>query len=280
MNLIKRIYRLCRKFVLHCMDDNITVYAAMVSFFLVMSAVPFLMLLISLSRVVVPDEIEGVMEFVLVMMPPSIADFISRLINDLFIVDTSQIVSVTVILALWAASKGIMGLEQGMHAIYNSQQKSNYLVRRLRCTLYTLIFILAIVIAILLLVFGNTISLLLQTNVSFLARMTKLILAFRITISVVIFIIVFTLGFKSLTGVPTTFFESLPGVIFATLGWVGFSYIFSLYIKNVSMYTYLYGSMGALILLLMWTYICILILLIGAEINVLLWALNHHHVEF
>ena len=252
----------------------------MAAFFLIMSIVPFMMLLISLTRFILPDELEGLVKGVTQFMPQSMAIFCLRVINELFVVDSSSIISLTVLLALWTSSKAIMGLEQGMHVIYGAPLRGNYILRRIRCTLYTLVFLIAIIIACVFLVFGRSISLLLQEHVSFLARMTRLVFGFRVCISVVVFITAFTLGYKNLTGVPCTFLETLPGVICSTIGWVGFSYIFSIYIRNFSDYTYLYGSMGILMLLFMWFYICLLILMVGAELNVMLWELAHHRFEF
>lgn len=63
-------------------------------------------------------------------------------------------------------------------------------------------------------------------------------------------------------------------MLFATIGWVLFSVIYAYYIANFSNYTVIYGALGAFTLFMLWIYFCILILLIGAEINVFLE--NHH----
>ena len=63
--------------------------------------------------------------------------------------------------------------------------------------------------------------------------------------------------------------EQLPGALFSSLGWMGFSLAFSLYFSYAggSNYSYMYGSLAAIVLLLLWLYFCICILFLGAEIN-------------
>ena len=61
--------------------------------------------------------------------------------------------------------------------------------------------------------------------------------------------------------------QQLPGAIFAAVCWLLFSFGFSLYFSNFSNFSYMYGSLAAIVLLMFWLYFCICILFIGAEIN-------------
>jgi len=59
----------------------------------------------------------------------------------------------------------------------------------------------------------------------------------------------------------------LPGAVFATLGWMLFSFFYSLYIKYFPSASAIYGSLTAVCLIMLWLYVCIVILLLGAEVN-------------
>lgn len=63
--------------------------------------------------------------------------------------------------------------------------------------------------------------------------------------------------------------KQVPGAVFSTVGWMGFSFAFSLYFNHIGgkNYSYMYGSLAAIVLLLLWLYMCICILFLGAEIN-------------
>jgi len=61
-----------------------------------------------------------------------------------------------------------------------------------------------------------------------------------------------------------------PGAIISAAGWVGFSALYSFYITHFANYSYLYGSLTAIVLLMLWLYFCMNILFFGAEVNVLI----------
>ena len=67
-----------------------------------------------------------------------------------------------------------------------------------------------------------------------------------------------------------TFLNQFPGAIFATAGWFLFSFVYSIYITYFSNFSYTYGSLAAIVLIMLWLYICMTITLLGAEINVFL----------
>lgn len=77
----------------------------------------------------------------------------------------------------------------------------------------------------------------------------------------------FALAYKSLAKSNISFLQQLPGAAFASGGWILFSFGFSIYIGYFSNYTYFYGSFGAAMLFMLWLYMCMNILLIGALIN-------------
>lgn len=61
--------------------------------------------------------------------------------------------------------------------------------------------------------------------------------------------------------------EALPGAMVALVGWLAFSKIFSFYVENIASYSAVYGSIGAIIVLLLWLYATSMTLIIGAEVN-------------
>ena len=75
------------------------------------------------------------------------------------------------------------------------------------------------------------------------------------------------LMYKFFAGKKVPFKNQLPGAIFSALGWVFFSLIFGFYINTFPDYSYIYGSLTALILFSFWLYWCMIIFLLGAEIN-------------
>lgn len=252
-------------------EDKVSVYGAHASFFIMVSMGPFLIAAAALIQFFLPGTEMDTMTAVLNLLPEEISEiFIIDLIDEIFTSSAPSIVSLSVILALWSASKGIMGLERCLHAIYRVEIKSNYIMTRLRACLYTIILLITIVFALGLLVFGRTLQNLFTRWIPPLEQLSLLLLLLRSLTSAVIFIFAFAAIYQVLSGSRRHFVEVLPGVLFATIGWFIFSLIYAFYITNFSRYTVLYGSLGAIALFMLWMYFCILILLIGAEFNVFL----------
>lgn len=65
-------------------------------------------------------------------------------------------------------------------------------------------------------------------------------------------------------------FTKLPGAVFSALGWLIFSALYSFYIDNFANYSYIYGSLTVIVLLILWLYVCMYILFLGEELNVML----------
>lgn len=258
-------------------EDKVTVYGAQASFFLMVSLGPFLIALAAMLQFFIPSDRLDTLKIYLNILPASIMNLINLGINDIFTTSAPSIISISVILALWSASKGLLSLERCLHAIYQINERRNYLFLRLRAVFYTIFFLTAIVFALGFLVFGNTIQSLLAGFFPILDRISTLIIALRALLSIVIFIFAFTIIYKMLSGARRKFIDILPGVLFSTVGWMIFSVLYAYYISNFSNYTVLYGTLGAMTLFMLWIYFCILILLIGAEFNIFL---EDHHSFF
>ncbi|MBQ4563380.1 MAG: YihY/virulence factor BrkB family protein, partial [Lachnospiraceae bacterium] len=155
----------------------------------------------------------------------------------------------------------------GLNQIYQVDQKRHFLVRRLLAVGYTLAFIVIVLLCLILLVFGNRLQILLTHTFPLLGQITAFIINLRSFLSIAILTLFFSLLYKVLPNRPLSYKKQLPGAVFAALGWVLFSFFYSIYIDNFSNYAHIYGSMTALILLCLWIYVCMNIVLIGAQIN-------------
>lgn len=264
------IFSIARRFS----EDKVTVYGAQASFFLMVSLGPFSIALAAMIQFFLPGNQWETLQAVLEYVPEQVSQVARIGINEIFTSSAPSIISISIILAIWSASRGVLSLERCMHAIYRYDERHNYLFVRLRSMFYTLVLLIAIVFALAFLVFGNTIQAILAKHFPVFARLSVLIVALRALISICILIFAFSAIYEVLTGKKRRFTDVLPGVLFATIGWVLFSVIYAYYIANFSNYTVIYGALGAFTLFMLWIYFCILILLIGAEINVFLE--NHH----
>ena len=265
ISLIVRAKQIYDKFS----SDEMTVYAAQASFFIIIAAFPFIMLMITVVQVVPNLTRAELLDILLSLVPEGYKSVAFRVLNDLSLNSPATMISVTAVTALWSSSRGMMSIARGLNRIHGESDERWYIVRRLIWAGYTIVFILVCVVALGLLVFGTSIQNFLVARVPVLAGITQHIISFRTLLALALFM----LGFAGIyTYVPArklTLRSQIPGAVFATAGWILFSLAFSLYFRLFGKYnfSYMYGSLGAVVLLMLWLYGCICVLFFGAEIN-------------
>mgnify|MGYP003827675369 CR=1 FL=1 len=98
----------------------------------------------------------------------------------------------------------------------------------------------------------------------------------RLIIPIVVMFIVFTLLYRYMPNRRMKYSEVFPGSLFSSLGWFITSILFSLYVNNFSNYSSTYGSIGGIILLIIWLYWISIIILLGGELNA---SLAYNRIE-
>lgn len=262
--------------------DLISVFAAQASFFVVISSIPFAVLLCSSMKYVID------VEAVDIWLQENISGEVGRAVTSLFseAVEKSGIplVSFTAATTLWAASKGVNAVIRGVSQVYGSRcEKEFFLWDIFRSLIYTLCFVSLVVGSAALLVFGNA----LRKYAGDYLPLLDVIYTLLPRLSLIIFIFILTMFFalvystaarrgKRIAKVnyldmtkkcPRSFASQFPGAIFSALAWVLFSYLYSLYMRSFPQSSYIYGSLAAVALMMLWLYTCMLIMLFGAEIN-------------
>lgn len=264
---MKKIIKIMTGFLNRMNQDHVSAFAAQAAFFILMSFVPFLMLLLPLVAYVSITK-DMVIDMLLQIMPDAgdFRSFLLSIIQEVYDKSTA-VVPISAIFTLWSAGKGLQGLTNGVNAIYHVKETRNYVITRIRSALYTLIFILAVISSLVLLVFGNSIQKLLTKYIPALARITAYIIGMRTALSLVVLVLIFLMIYKFLPNRKASFRSQMPGAVISALAWSLFSLGFSLYLDYYDGFSNMYGSLTTIILILLWLYFCMYIVLIGAEIN-------------
>lgn len=263
------ILRLIRAFIKKINNDGISALSAHAAFFVLISFFPFVMFLLTLLSYF-PNFSETLPSVNLSFLPSAVSSMIVQAFTELSDRANGTILSVTVVLAIWSASRGILSIMRGLNSIHNIRETRNYIVTRIMATGYTIVFAVLLLVMILIFVFGNQLTLWLVERFPTLGDFALLIISFRTAVGISVLILFFLLIFISLPNRKTSFWCELPGAVLTATGWVGFSFLFSFYVNNFSNYTAIYGSLTAIVLCMLWLYACMYILFIGAEINSIL----------
>lgn len=266
----KNFIRLISSAVKKLERDHIRVYAAQASFFMTISVLPCIMLAISILGYILPSYISKI-ETVWNYIPAGFYSMIENVLGEIERGASIPVLSITALAMFWAASGGIRGLSEGIRWAYGGKEIKNPLVHSwLFSFIYTLIFIILLAAILVILVFGNILAGYIPESMA----TANTLLGLRGIIFLVILTFIFMLAYRSFSRSRLKFTKHFLGAAFSAVGWLVYSWAFSLYIEHFANYSYIYGSLTAIVLFMLWLYMCMMILLIGAEINAYLSGIN------
>ncbi len=265
---------LVKKLVSAISKNRLASYASEASFFIVVSSLPFAVLLISIGSRLIPIALPDIMSTVETWLPASVVTILEYIIADLRLESTLPIASIALITTLLSASRGVRAVTACIEAIYSVDSRRGYIERTLRSLVYTVLLVLLILATLIVLVFGESIRNVIALRFSFISTIIDAALTIRGLLFCVILTLFFAMIYRTFSYSKASkirkFSHHLPGAAFASAGWMLFSLGYSQYLKYFPNDSYIYGTLAVIILMLLWLYFCMIILLLGAELNVLL----------
>ena len=160
----------CKRIYNDFIKDEVTVYAAQASFFIVLSAAPFIMILLTLIQLIPAVSPEDLMHVMTQLLPSSIHPLIESVIQDIQTVSPAALLSVTTVATIWSAARGMLGIERGLNRIIGYRKRRNYLLGRIINSGYTIVFLLMCFFSLVLMVFGSSLQRLLFRDWALVAR--------------------------------------------------------------------------------------------------------------
>ncbi len=245
---------------------NIPVYAANAGYFIILAIFPLLILLMSLLRHT-GLEVEVLLEILDRVIPRALMDKAEGLIHSIYVNSNGTVVGLSAVTALWSASRGVHGLRVGLNAIYGVEENRGYLFSRGISVIYTFAVLVVLLLTLTLHVFGNLLLQWLRIMESPMMTFLAGIVDFRFFLLLGIQTLIFTLMYVAVPSRRNRFLDSVPGALLASIGWLVFSDVFSIYVENFSNYANVYGSVYAVALSMLWLYCCLSIVFYGGALN-------------
>lgn len=250
---------------------QIPLHSAYTTFFLILSLFPALLLLLGLLRYTsfLPSDLVDLLEG---WLPPSLMPTVHTLVRASYEHSSGAVISVSVIAALWSASRGMLGIRSGLNAVVGHRQTRSYWHRRIVSMFYTASFLVLVTMTLVLHVFGNALVdyLWMTTQPALMILMRLIDLRLILLLALQTFLFVFMYAW--LPEKRSRIRQCLPGAFFASLLWLIFSRLFSIYVTHFTKYTNIFGSIYALALGMLWLYFCIFIFFYGGVLNRILVA--------
>lgn len=245
---------------------QIPLHAAYAGYFMVLSVFPALLLILSVLRYT-DLQVESLVELLGDFMPHALMDTVEELVFSTYQNASGALLGLSAVTALWSASRGVYGILAGLNAIYGVSESRNYLYTRGISLIYTVLFFAVVMLTLVLHVFGNAIIRALTMVDNGLLIFLIDLIDLRFFLLLILQSLVFTLMFMALPNERNRFMESLPGGVLASLGWMIFSDLYSIYVENFQNYSNIYGSVYAIALSMLWLYCCLSILFYGGALN-------------
>lgn len=247
-------------------EMKIAQHAAHASYFIVLAVFPTLVLLLGLLRYTGLD-VQTLTEVLDGVIPSALMPSAEKLIVSTYRSTSGTIISISALTALWSASRGIHGLLTGLNSIYGVSEDRGYFYTRTVSVLYTFLFLLVLLLTLVLHVFGTTLVRWLPIESDPLLQFVMEVVDLRFFLLLGVQTVLFTAIFMVLPNRRNKLMDSLPGALLASIGWLVFSDLYSIYVEHFPSYANIYGSVYAVALSMLWLYCCISIVFYGGALN-------------
>jgi membrane protein len=248
------------------LDDDILALGAQMAYYLILSFFPFLIFLMALIGHS-PVSSQQVLRGLLGILPEQAYNLVNDTVVEIVDRKTGGLAPISGILALWFASNGIGSIITGLNKAYDEKEKRPFWMVKLISIIFTLLLSIVIIFSFILLIFGGVIKKQILDGMELDPFYQNLWNTGRyIFISSAVFL-VFIILYRFIPSRRMRLTEVVPGAVFATLGWLLTSLGFAYYVDNFSNYSRFYGSIGGVVILLIWLYYSAVIILLGGELN-------------
>ena len=253
-------------------EDDILTYAAALAYHVMLALFPFIFILIALGASLnVGGFVDRLLLWSRLVVPQEALSQVTSVVEGLRRGDTPALISLGVLGSIWAASAGVRSAMTVLNRAYRVQQPRRTARRYLLSIAYTLTLAVLVLLVAALLFIGPEAVNFAERQLHFGGVLTFLWSWLRFPLMLALLVVGSALAYSFLPkGVP--FRLITPGSIAAIALWLLASYGFRWYISNFGRFNAVYGGIGAVIVLLIYIYLCALALLIGGELNAVLSA--------
>ena len=252
-----------KEFARSMRKENISAFSASSAFFIFLSFIPLLMLLCAVIPYT-PLSRSDLENAVFIVIPGAAKGYVKELISDVY-EQSKTLLPIAAVVLLWTAGKGTLSVIRGLNAIHQVEEERNYFVVRFIAMLYTVVFLLIILVGLGIMSFGNLIGDILLRHFPTLDMILSL-LPFRFIAFWAFLTIIFGMIYAFAPNKNLKIRYQFPGACFAAVAWSALSFGFSVYLEVGNSFN-IYGSLTIFIVLMMWLYFCMYIVFVGAYLN-------------
>jgi membrane protein len=252
-------------------NDNVFNGAAALGYYLTLAIFPAIILLMTIIPYLPIHNVDkAIMDLLGEALPPQAFDMVSGVVSEVTKNQRGGLLSFSLLGTLWAASSGMYAVMQQLNITYDVKEGRSFIRARGTAILLSLMFGLLVIGAFSLIVLGGVIQDWLGTRIGLSQGVLIFFALFRWIVILLALLLGFAVIYRFGPDVEQKFKFITPGSLLGVALLIAVSLGFAYYTSHFANYSATYGSIGAVIILMLWLYIAGLVILIGSEINALI----------
>ncbi|HEX7047940.1 MAG TPA: YihY/virulence factor BrkB family protein [Gammaproteobacteria bacterium] len=252
-------------------EDNISLGAAALGYYLTLAIFPAMILLMTIiAYLPIADVDKAIMDVLGRALPEDASSMVSGVVTEVTRDQRGGLLSFGILATVWAASTGMYAIMRQLNITYDVTEARSFIRTRAWALLLSVLFSVLVIGAFSLVVLGGFIEEWIGNRFGFASALAMVFTVIRWIVIVLALLLGFALIYKLGPNVEQKFRFITPGSVLGVTLLIIASLGFSFYVSNFADYNATYGSIGAVIILMLWLYIAGLVILIGSEINALL----------
>jgi len=270
-----RVLKVVPEVVREYIEDDMVTYAAALAYHMLFALFPFLLFFVSLLGFLqVPEFFDWVLEQAQIALPPDAFSVIEDVIRNVEESQHGGLLSIGIGTALWSASTGVRALMNALNSAYDVPEARAAWKRYLFSVVYTVGFAVLLLAAGVLLVSGPQVMEWLAEQIGLGDAFVVVWSWLRWPIVVLLLMLLAAVVYYVVPNIDQPFRLITPGSVLAVLAWILASIGFSIYVTNIANFDATYGSIGGIIVLMLYFFISSNVLLAGAELNAVIYHLK------
>ncbi|CEH31414.1 hypothetical protein AM501_01545 [Aneurinibacillus migulanus] len=264
-----RLFRFGYDIVDRFIRDDVSGMSAQLAYYFLLSIFPFFIFAFTLIGYL-PISTENALTIIQIVAPEKVTELLESNLHSFLNTRRGWLLFLSLAGTLWTSSSAIHAIIIALNRAYNVADERSYFMSRLLAILFTIGIVIAIFMTLLLPVFGKTIEVFFTSRMHIPDYVVLIWYLLRWVVSLVFLISLFAFLYYFAPNCDVNWKVAIIGALFAGLGWLGVSYGFSYYVNNFGNYSLTYGSLGGVIILMIWFYLSAMILILGGHINALI----------
>ena len=271
---LRGVYLMGKRYLRH----NVGIQSAALAFYLMFMIFPFL-IFISAMLGLLHLDVAGILLALEDFLPREVVDLVEMYLTYVAQNSSMQLMLFGLFFSIYFPMRATNALMRSVRTAYHLGPPRNSVVHGMKTLLYTVMLILTIALTLVLMTVGDHLLEYAVVHFHLPAFLAELWVKLRFPVAAVVanFALLFLYALAQYSRQPWR--NLWPGTLLALAAWMGLSFLYSLYVENFANYSVLYGSIGTIIVVLIWLYMSAIVLIMGAELNGTLMSLRKERAE-